>query len=192
MRTGGEALSSSNFDCCPRAARRYCGGDRNACDIVVFIRSSAATLFPVFDTADVPSDVDVNVVSRPSVGTLLLMSADADVGVDVVVVVVDVLVDVDVDVVSGVGTAETFSVLVVVSVDGGGSAALSLCMRPICMRTPRLFLNLLPHTLHVHNSEVCDVDREEVAHVITVSWSVSDAIVENTLELICQFIGGFG
>src|SRR6267154_358614 len=106
MRTGGEALSSSNFDCCPRAARRGCGGDRNACDIVVFIRSSAATLFLVFDAADVPADVDA-------------------------------------DAASGVGTAETFSVLVVVSVDGGGSAALSLCMRPICMRTPRLFLNLL-------------------------------------------------
>src|SRR6267154_5870095 len=110
------------------------------------------------------------------------MSADEDVCVDVVVIVV---------VVSRPSGA-AFCVLVVVSVDGGGSAALSLCMRPICMSTPLLFLNLFPHTLHVHNSEVCDVAREEVAHVITVSWSVSDEIVENTLELICQFIGGFG
>src|SRR6267154_439785 len=93
-------------------------------------------------------------------------------------------------VVVGRPSTATFCVLVVASVDGGGSA-LSLCMRPICMRTPRLFLNLLPHTLHVHNSEVCAAAVEEVAHVIAVSWSVLDEKVENTLELICQVIGGF-
>ena len=111
------------------------------------------------------------------------MSADEDVCVDMVVVVV----------VSRPSTA-TICVLVSVSVDGGGSAALSLslCMRPMCMRTPRLFLNLLPHTLHVHNSEVCGVASEEVAHVITVSWSVSDEKVENTLELTSQLEEGFG
>src|SRR6267154_6040497 len=108
------------------------------------------------------------------------MSADENIGVDIVVVVV----------VSRPSTA-TFCVVVLVSVDGGGSAALSLCIRTICMRTPMLFLNLLPHTLHVHNSEVCGVAREEVAHVITVTWSVSDEKVENTLELIGQVIGGF-
>ena len=125
---------------------------------MVLIRPTADTLF-----VDVLVDVDVDVVSRPSVGTLLLMSADEDVGVDVVVVVV-----------VSRPSAAAFCVLVVVSVDVGGSAALSLCMRPICMRTPRLFLNLLPHTLHVHNSEVCGVASEEVAYVITVSFSVSD------------------
>src|SRR6267154_406171 len=112
---------------------------------------------------------------------LLLMGADLDVGVDIVVVVV-----------VGRPSAATFCVLVVVSVDGCGSAALSLCMRPICMSTPRLFLNLLPDTLHVHNSEVCDLAREEVVHVITESWSVYDEKVENTLELIIQFEEGFG
>src|SRR6267154_2319195 len=100
------------------------------------------------------------------------MSVDVDVGVDVVDVIV-----------AGRPSAATFCVLVVVSVDGGGSAALSLCMRPICMSTPRLFVNLLPHTLQVHNSAVCDLARAEAAHVITVSWSVSDEKVENTLEL---------
>ena len=60
------------------------------------------------------------------------------------------------------------------------------------MSAPRLFLNLLPHTLHIANSDVCDLTREVVAHVTTVSWSVSDGKVENTLELTGQFIGGFG
>jgi len=133
-----------------------------------------------FDIVDAPVGVDVGAASRPPVGTLLLVSADEDVCVDIVVFVA----------VSRPSTA-TFCVLVLVPVDGGGSAALSLCMRPICMLTPSLFLNLLPHTLHVHNSEGCGVVREEVAHVITVPWSVSDEKVENTLELIGHVIGGF-
>ena len=74
-----EVLSGNELHCCISTGRNDCGDYWNSFNVEVLIRPAADTLFVGFDIVDVLVDVDVDVVSRPSVGTLLLMSADEDV-----------------------------------------------------------------------------------------------------------------
>jgi len=45
-----------------------------------------------------------------------------------------------------------------------------LCMRAVCMLTPRLFLNTLPHNLHV----LCKLDCEIAVDSVHCCWLVED------------------
>ena len=80
-------MSGNELNCCVCTSRSDPGDCCNSCKLGVLILPAADTLFVGFDIVDVLVDVDVDVVSRPSVGALLLMGADEDVCVDIVVVV---------------------------------------------------------------------------------------------------------
>ena len=84
--------------------------------------------------------------------------------VDVVIVVVVVAVVVVVVVVVGccrLHDVDVADVVVVAIVEWtSGTDAVEdedLCMRAVCIRTPQLFLNTLPHNLHVLCLRVCEI-----------------------------------
>ena len=103
------------------------------------------------------------VVLNPSKTALLFIIV---VVVDVVLVVVVVVVAVVVVVVVVVGCCRLLDVdvadVVVVAIvewPSGTDAVedADLCMRAVCIATPRLFLNTLPHNLHVLCLRVCEI-----------------------------------